>query len=396
MPPATGVFKTITKLRDSMRVLNVTGGISTNAVEQTLRRLDRYFKDYDLTCGIFESRNPEFDQGAATRNIDTRYYGSNVTDRFKSVSLLPGEGYPRAAAHAIRGRGSFDLIHVYGGPLFHGPVGMMHAVASNAPLITRFNGYVPLPETKTKRIIVKTIMRRLLNSSRVVFNSRAQRDDIIETYGGGDHVNVIPPGVDSRFYKQVSDTSDLAAELGISDGTHVIGSVMTPRPVKGLDNAFDVLAALREQTDVTYIIVGDSDYVSQYRDMAREKGVADAVYWAGYRRQEDLAEWYSLFDVTILTSEWESFGMSLTESYLCETPCIAFDVGGMSDQIVNESTGYLVEPYDTAAFAEMVGALLTDPQKRATFGERGRGYVAERFTLDRASALYGDMISSLA
>jgi len=39
--------------------------------------------------------------------------------------------------------------------------------------------------------------------------------------------------------------------------------------------------------------------------------------------------------------------MSLTESYLCETPCVAFDVGGMSDQIVNGETGYLVEPYDT-------------------------------------------------
>jgi len=77
--------------------------------------------------------------------------------------------------------------------------------------------------------------------------------------------------------------------------------------------------------------------------------------------------------------------MSLTESYLCETPCVAFDVGGMSDQIVNGETGYLVEPYDTNSFVTALERLVTDPEQRAEFGIRGREYVQKRFTLERVS-----------
>lgn len=380
-----------------MRVLNVTGGISRNAAQQTARRLEQYFADADLTCGIFESENPEFERVARERGIATEFYGPSVTDRFESVSLLPGVGYPRAGAHALRARSEFDLVHVYGGPLVHGPVGALHATVNRCPLITRFNGYVPLPDSQPKRAVVAAIVTQLLDSSRVVFNSHAQKEDVLATYGvaDDDHIRVIAPGVEQRWFESDAETSDVAASLGIDSTTSVVGSVMTPRPVKRLDRAFDVLATVAEEIDVAYVILGDSGHVPEYKQLARRKGVDHLVHWAGHCEQERLAEWYSLFDATILTSEWESFGMSITESYLCGTPCVAFDVGGMSDQIVDEETGYLVEPYDLDSFATMLENLLADDELAAAFGAAGREYVRERFTLDGVAAQYQTMVDSL-
>jgi|AntRauMinimDraft_2_1070382.scaffolds.fasta_scaffold00467_1 glycosyltransferase involved in cell wall biosynthesis len=380
-----------------MRVLNVTGGISSNAGEQTAHRLKHYFPNCDITCGIFESSNPSFEKFAAERDIDTVFFGPSITDRFEKISLLPGIGYPRAAGHALMDLGEYDLIHVYGGPLFHGPVGAMYAATSRCSMITRFNGYVPLPDTQPKRSIVKTVVRWMLTSDGIVFNSNAQKQDIIDTYDVCDASNmrVIPPGVNQTKFGPVGDTTKLSNKVNVDDSTTVIGSVITPRPVKRLDRAFDIIGTLSESYDVTYVILGGSSHLREYRQLAAEKGVDKHIYWGGYIEQDELATWYSLFDMTILTSEWESFGMSLTESYLCETPCVAFDVGGMSDQIVNGETGYLVEPYDTNSFVTALERLVTDPEQRAEFGIRGREYVQKRFTLERVSSQYSDLISSV-
>jgi len=87
--------------------------------------------------------------------------------------------------------------------------------------------------------------------------------------------------------------------------------------------------------------------------------------------------------------------MSITESYLCGTPCIAFDVGGMSDQIVNDKTGRLVDPYDIDSFAAAIKTLLADETKRNSFGNKGEKYVRNRFTLDTVSKQYRELIASI-
>lgn len=380
-----------------MRVLNLSGGISRNAASQTARRIDSYFSGCDITCGIFESENSEFDRLVADRGITTEYFGANVTDRFEEISLLPGVGYPHALAHALRARGEYDLVHVYGGPLFHGPIGEAFSAINNCPLITRFNGYVPLPDQSVKRTVVEKTVTRLLDSPAVVFNSHAQKDDILSTYDvlDSEKMWVIPPGIDESWYEPQQSTTHLRNELGLDSSTKIVGSVITPRPVKRLDRAFEIIGKVAKSTDVKYVILGDSTYLSTYKEKAREMGVDNSVHWAGHQDQEALKTWYSLFDATILTSEWESFGMSLTESYLCETPCVAFDVGGMSDQIVDGETGYLIEPYDTGAFTDALVNILSNDEQAAEFGASGRKYVRDRFTLESVSGQYRDLISTL-
>jgi glycosyltransferase involved in cell wall biosynthesis len=380
-----------------MRVLNVTGGISTNGIEQTIHRLEHYFSNSEIICGVFESKNPVFERKAAERGIETIFFGPNVTNRFESISLLPGRGYPKAAIDALQNVGTYDLIHVYGGPLFHGPIGVFYAALSGCPIITRFNGYEPLPESSIKRTVVRAIITGLLENTRIVFNSHAQKSDTLDAYGvkDKDHINVIPPGVDARYFKPISDIDEQASVIGVDSDTAIIGSVVTPRPVKRLDRAFEIISTVAETKDVIYVILGDSGRLEEYKQLAKEMGVADLVYWAGHKEQTELAQWYSLFDVTILTSEWESFGMSITESYLCGTPCIAFDVGGMSDQIVNDKTGRLVDPYDIDSFAAAIKTLLADETKRNSFGNKGEKYVRNRFTLDTVSKQYRELIASI-
>lgn len=380
-----------------MNVLNISGSVSPNGADSTLRRLDRYFSDADLSMGIFGREDDEFDNLTGNYGIDTEYFGPSVTHRLKSFSLLPGPGYFRAPIHALSNRNEFDVIHVYGGPLLHGPAGGFYRTMTGAPLITRFNGYIPVPDSRPKKVLVKSIVRRLLKSDAVVFNSTAQKEDVLSTFAVPDdvHIRVIPPGVRQELFRPVDHDRAIRESLDIDEDTFLLGSCLTPRPVKRLGRAFDVLDQLSNSHDIEYVVVGDSDQLSTYISEAEDRGVGDIVHWIGHKPQSELSKWYSLFDVTILTSQWESFGMSITESSLCETPCVAFEVGGMIDQIENGQTGYLVDPYDTVAFARQVERLLEDEERLERFGLNARPYVKGQFTLERAGSEYDDMLESL-
>jgi len=52
---------------------------------------------------------------------------------------------------------------------------------------------------------------------------------------------------------------------------------------------------------------------------------------------------YSSVDLTISTSEFETFGQVLTESMACETPVVAFNYSGPAEIIEHKINGYLAE-----------------------------------------------------
>jgi glycosyltransferase involved in cell wall biosynthesis len=183
--------------------------------------------------------------------------------------------------------------------------------------------------------------------------------------------------------------------LNIKENTNIIGAVMTPRPVKRLDRMFDMIDMISESRDVVLIIVGESEYNEKYRREAQSRGINNRIRWVGHQHATNLSKFYSLFDITIMTSEFESFGQSISESYLCGTPCVAFDTGGMSEQINHQSTGYLVTQGDIKSFSDYVIDLLSDIEQRNKFAMAGKEYVRQRFVLRQVSKQYSKLISQL-
>ena len=61
-----------------------------------------------------------------------------------------------------------------------------------------------------------------------------------------------------------------------------------------------------------------------------------------------------------MPSRSESFGLVALEAAACGIPVVAASVGGLRTLVQHGRTGYLVEGRDPAAYADHVGALLTD------------------------------------
>jgi trehalose synthase len=100
-------------------------------------------------------------------------------------------------------------------------------------------------------------------------------------------------------------------------------------------------------------------------------------------------------DVVLQKSLREGFALTVSEALWKGTPVVGSDVGGIPLQIEDGETGYLVEPRDIAAAADRTVRLLTDDERRAHFGERGRETVRERFLVTRLLTDYLELLAEL-
>jgi glycosyltransferase involved in cell wall biosynthesis len=318
-----------------MRVLNITGSVSPDNVDASINRFDQYFRDHAVTTMIFGEHDRRVARHFERQEMDFVFLGEGMlTPQLKALRYI------------FANRNEFDVAHVYGSPQVFGTLPTAISNVVDIPMIIRFNGYKN-PDSELKRRLTRFLEFYLLKRSDAsVFISNEQKREVLQSLSidSPESVRVIPPGIDQKWFDPASssDASSVRSEYDIEDNDRVIGAVLNPRPIKRLDRAMDILKETRHRMDddVYLVVIGDSDYVTNVQRYASRIGVAENVIWPGRKATDELAAWYSAFDVTILTSERESFGMSISESYLCETPCVVYDVGGMVDQVIDGETGF--------------------------------------------------------
>jgi len=113
--------------------------------------------------------------------------------------------------------------------------------------------------------------------------------------------------------------------------------------------------------------------------------------------EKDKASLYDAFDVFVLPSTEESFGLSYLEAWMCHKPVIGARIGSTACVIEEGTDGLLVEPNDPREIALAIVELLGDPDRRAFMGARGYAKTIEHFTwekvTDRIERLYLDLIA---
>jgi glycosyltransferase involved in cell wall biosynthesis len=87
-------------------------------------------------------------------------------------------------------------------------------------------------------------------------------------------------------------------------------------------------------------------------------------------------------DLFAMPSINEGLGVAVLEAMACGVPVIASAVGGMPEIVVDQITGKLTPPGDTAALARELVALSSASELRATMGSAARARVVARFSME--------------
>jgi glycosyltransferase involved in cell wall biosynthesis len=192
------------------------------------------------------------------------------------------------------------------------------------------------------------------------------------------------------------DATEVRRRHGIPADKFVVGWFGRMTAVKRTDDLLTMLAGVRERgIDALLLLVGDGDDRVRLEQRAHDLGLARSCLFAGY--QEDVAPWYAICDVVVLTSASEGTPVTIIEALAAARPVVATRVGGVPDVVDEGETGFLVRPRDTHALAERLEILARDPERRFAMGEAGRQRMLERYAVDRlvsdVDALYRELLT---
>ncbi|MGX9782682.1 glycosyltransferase [Janthinobacterium lividum] len=194
---------------------------------------------------------------------------------------------------------------------------------------------------------------------------------------------IIPNGVDTDTFVVSPERRMLARQqLGLPPDALVLGCVARLSAQKRPQALLALFARLAAQFPNLYLVlVGTGPLEAMLRLQVRQSGWQERVVFAGFQQRVELL--MPAFDLHVLLSKNEGFGIATIEAMACGVPAVGTDVPGTHD-ILHDSAGGLLLPLDDEhAACAAVATLLLDAPRRARMGRLAREETVQRYSMPR-------------
>jgi glycosyltransferase involved in cell wall biosynthesis len=141
---------------------------------------------------------------------------------------------------------------------------------------------------------------------------------------------------------------------------------------------------LRSVPDAHLTIAGDGPDKGLLQRFIEQLNLTGHVTLAGQVSDEELLDLFQSSLVPVSASHWEGWGMTITESAACGTPCVATSNHGHCAAVTHDVTGLIAE--DDAAMATNTVRVLSGSKLRETL-TRGALIHSEKFQWDRTAII---------
>ena len=301
-----------------------------------------------------------------------------------------------------------DIVHTHGAK--SGFIGRLAAYKASVPcIIHTYHGHHFHSYYNHSISLVLSKFERLLGriTTKVIAISKWQKKELTEIY------KIIPPekaeiislGIDPGQNKATPDThrNIFREKYNVDSDTVAIGIAGRIVPIKNLKLFVQVANALISATKkrICFFIIGDGILKKQieaqcaaldvsYTENVGEKASIIFTSWI-----EDIIPAMHAMDIVTLTSNNEGTPLSLIEAQFCGKPVVATNVGGVKDIVVNNETGFLVEPGDADAMFKKLDLLIESDELRKEMGEKAAAFAALSFSKQAEVENYRQVYKSL-
>lgn len=337
--------------RGRQRVLLLTKGLGRGGAERLVvsitRRLDR--EKFDVEVAYVLPHKDAFADELRQVGVTVRCLGGTG-----------GRGWAGSLARLLR-HGRFDIVHT------HSPV----SAAAARVLAPRGTRLIHTEHNMWPRYRLPT---RLANAATI------RRNERVLTVSDGVAASVRPPrwlpgkvkvetlihGIDpTDVVKGVEARAAARVELGLGDDDVVIGTVGNLTPKKDHRTLLQALARLDDglagDGTVRGVIIGDGPLASRLAEDIARLGLSERVTLLGSR--SDVPALLPAFDVFAMSSRHEGLSIALVEALAAGVPCVATNVGGISEVVLHGESGLLVPAGDSDALAAALTEVLGDSDR---------------------------------
>jgi glycosyltransferase involved in cell wall biosynthesis len=201
-------------------------------------------------------------------------------------------------------------------------------------------------------------------------------------------IAVLENGVDLRPFAELraQTRGETRQQFQFDDSAFVVGVVGSLTPVKRHNSLISAVARLVSCVPaIRLLVVGDGPLRSVLAAQAKDEGIADRVFFAGWR--DDVPEMLAGMDAYVCSSESEGMNNALLEAMASGLPIVATDVGDNGVVLRDRTEGLLVRPGSVDELVNMLKLLADSADLRRKLAAAARERVAS-YDLARSVRAY--------
>ena len=212
-----------------------------------------------------------------------------------------------------------------------------------------FNAQISDKKKKVFALIEKMLA---LKTNKIINISRSEYESALKyKIAPKRKMCIIENGIDfTKFKNNDKNRKETRKKYNIEDDEiliGVVGRLSEQKDPMTMIKAFELINEENNKTKLMY--VGSGELEENVKKYAKEKSILNKVIITGW--VNNVEKYIPAFDIAVLPSKWEGFGLVLIEYMACNKPIIASQVGGIKDIIKDEQNGFLVEPNNYAMLA---------------------------------------------
>jgi glycosyltransferase involved in cell wall biosynthesis len=289
----------------------------------------------------------------------------------------------RFAAHSLKGklsgkgRNAPYVLHTIHGLAFH---------PYQARWLNEF--YIAIEKAASKRTDAFISVADAM-TEKAVAAGLGKPEDFTTAYSAIEEEHFLGP-IDSR------KTSGFRRKYGISQQAVVLVTIARLFELKGHEYIIESARRLAPQYEnCVWLFVGDGNLAGKIKSDIRLANLGYKFRFTGLLSPGEIPLAIHASDILVHCSLREGLARVLPQAMLCAKPVVSFDVDG-AKEVVNENTGFLVEPKNVDHLTNVCEKLIAGAQLRETLGTGGKDFVKEKFApetmVDTIESVYRKLV----
>jgi glycosyltransferase involved in cell wall biosynthesis len=182
---------------------------------------------------------------------------------------------------------------------------------------------------------------------------------------------LIRNSIDARYFSPQIPDKNICQELGFTNQDLVISFIARLTYQKDpLSFIKSIPFVCKEVPAAKFLMVGDGELKEACIQLASQLSITDKITFLPF--QKDVRALLQLTDIFILPSLWEVIPLGLLEAMAMEKSCIASNIPGTTEALIDHHNGLLVDLHAPEQIAKKVITLANAPALRKKLGKIAR------------------------
>jgi glycosyltransferase involved in cell wall biosynthesis len=198
-------------------------------------------------------------------------------------------------------------------------------------------------------------------------------------------IKVVYYGVPSQKQVDIVSCNEYFDTVKLRKGIFTVGLFGRIEEGKGQHLLVEaVLQLLDKGAEIQAAIIGhvmDQSYYDSLKKKVIDAGVENQICFAGFH--PDPTSIMGCFDVIVLASKAETFGLVLPEAMRAGTAVIGTNSGGVPEIIQDGVTGLLFSPGNSSELAMCLKKLMDNPELHEKIAKQGKAFADENFSEEK-------------